>query len=156
VLFDAFGERMQPMDGLARMTEDGRLGRKSGKGFYRYEHGKRREVSQAAYEIIGAAADSDVPRHDTTARLVYAMLNEAARAVDEGVVQSPRDGDIGAVFGIGFPPFRAGPLRYLDAIGAADAVATLERLAEQYGNRFDPCPRLRQMAAAGARFYPQD
>lgn len=156
ILHDAFGERMRPMDGLAGMVEDGRLGRKAGKGFYQYERGKRRDVSQAAYEIIGAVADSSVPREDVATRLVFAMLNEAARAVDEAVVASPRDGDIAAVFGIGFPPFRGGPLRYLDEIGASHAVATLQRLTERYGSRFTPCPMLLRMEAEGGRFYPHD
>lgn len=156
ILHQAFGERMEPMDGLTRMVEDGRLGRKSGRGFYRYEHGKRREVSQAAYEIIGAVADSSVDREDVTARLVFAMLNEAARAIDEGVVSLPRDGDIAAIFGIGFPPFRGGPLRYLDELGAAYAVTTLQRLAERYGDRFTPCPLLQRLETEGGRFYPRD
>ncbi len=154
VLYEAFGERMRPMAGLARMTEDRRLGRKSRRGFYRYEQGERRGVDEAVYEIIEAEIASHVPRGDIGRRLTYSMLNEAARAVDEGVVRSPRDGDIGAVFGIGFPAFRGGPLRYLDDVGAAQAVETLEQLAEEYGERFAPCPRLQRMAAGAERFYP--
>jgi 3-hydroxyacyl-CoA dehydrogenase/enoyl-CoA hydratase/3-hydroxybutyryl-CoA epimerase len=153
VLHEAFGDRLSPMEGLSRMTAEGRLGRKSGRGFYRYEEGKKRGVDEAAYEIIEAEADSTVPREDVTRRLVYAMLNEAARAVDEGVVRSPRDGDIGAIFGIGFPPFRGGPLRYLDDLGEDNAVRTLEDLAQRYGERFAPAPRLTDMVAGGARFY---
>jgi 3-hydroxyacyl-CoA dehydrogenase/enoyl-CoA hydratase/3-hydroxybutyryl-CoA epimerase len=154
VLHEAFGERMEPRGSILRMIEDGRLGRKSGSGFYRYEKGKKLEVDETAYEIIEAAASSKVPREDVAQRLVYAMLNEAARALDEGVVRSPRDGDVGAIFGIGFPPFLGGPLRHLDEIGAKGAVATLQRLAETYGDRFAPCPRLVRMAEAGERFYP--
>ncbi len=82
------------------------------------------------------------------------MLNEAARAVEEGVVRSPRDGDIGAVYGIGYPPFRGGPLRQLDEVGAARIVDTLERLAQAYGDRFAPAPVLLQMAKSNLRFYP--
>jgi 3-hydroxyacyl-CoA dehydrogenase/enoyl-CoA hydratase/3-hydroxybutyryl-CoA epimerase len=156
VMLEAFGERMRPIDGIARMTDEGRLGRKAGRGFFLYEHGKRREVDLAVYEIIGAAADSRVPRDDVTLRPLYAMLNEAARAADEGVVRSPRDGDIGAIFGIGFPPFLGGPLRYLDALGAARVVDVLEGLAGRHGERFVPAPRLRQMAESGARFYSDD
>ena len=89
-----------------------------------------------------------------TKRLVFSMLNEAARALDEGVVRSPRDGDMGAIFGIGFPPFLGGPLRHLDEIGAKRAAETLQQLTETYGERFAPCPRLVLMAAAGERFYP--
>lgn len=154
VLHEAFGDRLQPMPGLARMIEDGRLGRKTGRGFFRYEHGKKGQVDETAYEIIGAVAGSSVPREDVPTRLVHAMLNEAARALDEGVARSARDGDIGAVFGIGFPPFRGGPLRYLDTLGAGSAVAALEELAGKYGDRFAPAPALVRMAQHGDRFYP--
>jgi 3-hydroxyacyl-CoA dehydrogenase/enoyl-CoA hydratase/3-hydroxybutyryl-CoA epimerase len=153
VLHEAFGDRMKPMDGLGRMTQDGRIGRKSGSGFYRYEKGKKQEADETSYEIIGAAPSTKVPREDVTLRMVYAMLNEAVRALDEGVVRMPRDGDIGAVFGIGYPPFQGGPLRYLDEVGARSAVETLEVLADKYGDRFTPCPRLVRMAEAGDRFY---
>jgi 3-hydroxyacyl-CoA dehydrogenase/enoyl-CoA hydratase/3-hydroxybutyryl-CoA epimerase len=153
VLYEAFGERLRPMEGLARMTADGRLGRKSARGFYLYFGGKKRQVDQTAYEIIGAVPSSSVPKEDIRDRLVFAMLNEAARALDDGVVRSPRDGDIGAVFGIGFPPFRGGPLRYLDIIGAAEAVRVLRGLAERYGDRFAPAARLERMAETGQTFY---
>jgi 3-hydroxyacyl-CoA dehydrogenase/enoyl-CoA hydratase/3-hydroxybutyryl-CoA epimerase len=86
--------------------------------------------------------------------MVYALLNEAARALEEGVVRGARDGDIGAVFGIGYPAFRGGPLRYLDAIGPGVAVERLEALARRYGPRFAPAAALRRMAASGARFHP--
>ena len=153
VLHEAFGDRLRPMEGMSRMTAEGRLGRKSGRGFYRYEEGKKQGVDEAAYEIIEAEVGSKVPREDVTHRLVYAMLNEAARAVDEGVVRSARDGDIGAIFGIGFPPFRGGPLRYLDDLGVESAVTTLKALTDKYGERFRPAPRLTEMARRGARFY---
>jgi len=81
------------------------------------------------------------------------MLNEAARAVGEGVVRVPRDGDIGAVFGIGFPPFRGGPLRHADDLGAGRIVAELERLTGQYGGRFAPCEVLQDQARRNTRFY---
>jgi 3-hydroxyacyl-CoA dehydrogenase/enoyl-CoA hydratase/3-hydroxybutyryl-CoA epimerase len=155
VMHAAFGDRMTPPGGLQRLTEDGRLGRKSQRGFFRYEAGKRREVDMAAYEIIGAHPDPQVPRDDVQPRLVYIMLNEAVRALDEGVTRNARDGDIGAVFGIGFPAFRGGPLRCLDETGLPQAVATLEMLAQQYGERFVPCERLVSMARAGDVFHPR-
>jgi 3-hydroxyacyl-CoA dehydrogenase/enoyl-CoA hydratase/3-hydroxybutyryl-CoA epimerase len=86
-------------------------------------------------------------------RLVYIMLNEAALAMAEGVVRSPRDGDLGAIFGIGYPPFRGGPLRYLDRIGSAQAVQTLEELAATVGPRFTPAPVLVEHARNGGAFY---
>lgn len=66
------------------------------------------------------------------------MLNEAARCFDEQIIRSARDGDIGAVFGIGFPPFLGGPFRYMDTIGAGEVAAILQRPAAQFGPRFTP------------------
>lgn len=158
VLHDAFGDRMRPMDGLGRMTEQGRLGKKSGRGFYSYAVGKRKtkKTDATASEIIGVASESTVANEDITLRLVYAMLNEAVRALDEHVVRSARDGDLGAIFGIGFPPFRGGPLRYLDAVGGSNAVAILEELAAKYGDRFAPAPSLVRLVDEGQRFYPEN
>ncbi len=154
VMFEAYGERLRPVEGIGKLTADGRLGRKSGRGFYRYEGGKRRGIDETAYEIIGARPSTTVSREDATDRLLFAMLNEAARAVEQGVVRSPRDGDIGAVFGIGFPPFRGGPLRYLDSLGASHAVETLSELTGKYGPRFEPAPILQRMATDSSLFYP--
>ena len=84
------------------------------------------------------------------------MLNEAARCFDERVVRSARDGDIGAVFGIGFPPFLGGPFRYMDTLGAGEVAAILQRLAAQYGPRFTPCDTLLHMAEQGATFWPAE
>jgi 3-hydroxyacyl-CoA dehydrogenase/enoyl-CoA hydratase/3-hydroxybutyryl-CoA epimerase len=84
---------------------------------------------------------------------VLPIVNEAARALAEAIVRSPRDGDIGAIFGFGFPPFRGGPLRYADDLGAERVVTDLERLAERYGARFAPCEVLQEHARAGTKFY---
>lgn len=81
------------------------------------------------------------------------MLNEAVRCLDEGIIRSPRDGDIGAVFGIGFPPFLGGPFRYMDKLGSNNVVEILRRLEQQHGERFAPCERLVQMAEQNEKFY---
>jgi 3-hydroxyacyl-CoA dehydrogenase/enoyl-CoA hydratase/3-hydroxybutyryl-CoA epimerase len=145
---------MRPLAALETMVADGRLGRKSGLGFYRYDGGKRRGVDEAVYAVLGARPRAALPDPEVEQRLVYAMLNEAARAADEGVVRSPRDGDVAAIFGIGYPPFRGGPLRTLDRTGAARAVEDLERLTRMYGERFTPAPALARLASAGGRYYP--
>jgi 3-hydroxyacyl-CoA dehydrogenase/enoyl-CoA hydratase/3-hydroxybutyryl-CoA epimerase len=154
VLFDAFGERMRPLAALEKMVAEGRLGRKSGLGFYRYEKGKRGRVDEPVYALLGAKPGAAIPDPDVEQRMIYPMLNEAARALDEGVVRSARDGDIAAVFGIGYPPFRGGPLRTLDRTGAARAVETLDRLARVYGDRFAPAPALQRLAETGGRYFP--
>jgi 3-hydroxyacyl-CoA dehydrogenase/enoyl-CoA hydratase/3-hydroxybutyryl-CoA epimerase len=82
------------------------------------------------------------------------MLNEAAMACSDGVVRSSRDGDIGALFGIGFPAFRGGPLRVIDDVGAGRVVDVLGQLRDRCGERFAPAPSLVDMANRGARYYP--
>jgi 3-hydroxyacyl-CoA dehydrogenase/enoyl-CoA hydratase/3-hydroxybutyryl-CoA epimerase len=81
------------------------------------------------------------------------MVNEAIRCVGEGVVRSARDADLAAVFGIGFPPFRGGPIRYADALGAAALLGKLEALRAKHGERFAPAPLLVEHARSGRRFH---
>ena len=82
------------------------------------------------------------------------MVNEAVRCLEEGIVRQPRDGDLGAVFGIGFPPFRGGPYRYVDSVGASEIVRQLEALEARHPGRYAPCETLVDMAKRGRRFYP--
>jgi 3-hydroxyacyl-CoA dehydrogenase/enoyl-CoA hydratase/3-hydroxybutyryl-CoA epimerase len=154
VMQAAFGERMTPAPGISKMVEAGRLGRKSGKGFYLYHDGHKTDPDPAAYRLLGVTPLASVDPGEIERRLVYIMLNEAAMAALEGVVRSARDGDVGAIFGIGYPAFRGGPLRYIDMLGATRVVQTLEALAAAYGPRFTPAPALVAMAQAGRRFHP--
>jgi len=154
VMLAAYGDRLQPAAGVAALVKAGRLGRKSGRGFYEYRGGKKRGVDASAYELLGVHPNGGPRPAEVLQRLVLGILNEAARAVGEGVVRSPRDGDIGAIFGFGFPPFRGGPLRHADDLGAARLVADLERLAERLGPRFAPCEVLQDLARRNAKFYP--
>src|SRR2546426_7172268 len=154
VLHAAFGDRLVPAPAFALLVKDGRLGRKAGKGFYKYAKGKKRGVDPAAHALVGVHPHGGVRPAEILQRVVLTMLNEAARAVGEGVVRSPRDGDLGALFGFGFPPFRGGPLRHVDDLGAARVVADLERLADRYGERFSPCEVLQDQARRHGKFYP--
>jgi 3-hydroxyacyl-CoA dehydrogenase/enoyl-CoA hydratase/3-hydroxybutyryl-CoA epimerase len=95
-----------------------------------------------------------VPASEIQQRCVLPMLNEAVRCLQHGIVRHARDGDIGAVFGIGFPPFLGGPFRYLDTIGLPAVVEQLDALNARYPGRFDPAALLREMAATGRRFHP--
>ena len=155
VMHGAFGARLAPSDFVRAMTADGRLGRKNGRGFYRYEAGKRRGPDDSVYRLAGVTKQPNVDERWVERRLVYSMLNEAALAAADGVIRSPRDGDIGAIFGIGFPPFRGGPLRMIDSLGATQVVRTLRELGDAHGARFDAAPSLVEMAERGGRYYPE-
>ena len=154
VMHAAFGDRLAPAIRIDALVQAGRLGRKNGKGFFAYEGGKRQGVAEEVYGLLGLTRGTGPGAEAVTERLTLAMLNEAARALEEGVVRSPRDGDIGAIFGIGYPPFRGGPFRTLDAMGAATVVTKLERLAAELGPRFAPAAVLSDQARSGGRFYP--
>lgn len=153
VFHDAFGARLAPPPVVDKLVKAGRLGRKAGKGFYRYTKGKKGKVDRAVYDVLDVRPNRDPELGDIEARLMAAMLNEAVRAVSESVVRKPRDGDIGAIFGFGFPPFRGGPLRYIDDLGPEKLLTDLERFASRHGDRFAPAERLVEMARTGQRFY---
>jgi len=155
VMIGAFGDRMIPAVSLAKVIEAGRTGRKGGKGFYRYEQGTKKGVDESVYPLFSSTGQRMlIGARDIVERCVFAMLNEAARCLEEGIVSSPRDGDVGAVFGIGFPPFRGGPFRYLDTLGIPTVIRALEVLDGRFSPRFRPAQILREMAASGAHFYP--
>jgi len=157
VMLEALGERVKPAIPLDALVASGRMGRKNGRGFFRYENGKKAGVDEAVYGLLGITkGKAGTPNAAAiTQRLSLAMLNEAARALEEGVIRTPRDGDIGAIFGIGYPPFRGGPFRTLDAMGAKAAVGALEHLASTCGPRFAPAPILIDQARGSGRFHPQ-
>ena len=150
----AYGDRMKGGNTLDHMLAAGRLGRKNGRGFYRYRGGRKAGADTSVYGLLGARPVENTSTELIERRLIYVMLNEAAAACAEEVVRSARDGDIGAIYGIGFPAFRGGPLRAIDDLGASRVVSTLHELEDQYGDRFRPAPALAEMARQGGRYYP--
>lgn len=159
VLGGFFAERgLAPDSAAGEIARAGFKGQKSGLGFYRYEAGrsgrsKPAGVHEALYAFFG-----DEPRRSIDAaviqdRLALVFVNEAVRCLDDGILASAQDGDVGAVFGLGFPPFRGGPFRYVDAETAPAVFARLERLALQHGPSYQPAPSLRERARTGERFY---
>jgi 3-hydroxyacyl-CoA dehydrogenase/enoyl-CoA hydratase/3-hydroxybutyryl-CoA epimerase len=154
VLYQAFGERMKPPAALEKVIADGRLGRKSQRGFYRYAEGKKGEVDESVYDLLpGGPKRRAVDRREITDRVVLGMVNEAIRCLGEGILRSARDGDVGAVFGLGFPPFRGGPFRHADQLGARQLLDRLEALRARYGDRFEPAPLLVEHARSGRGFH---
>ncbi|MHC4429422.1 MAG: 3-hydroxyacyl-CoA dehydrogenase NAD-binding domain-containing protein, partial [Planctomycetota bacterium] len=139
-----------------RLHEAGCDGRKSKRGFYLYDGRKRKgrkPVNEQVYALLGGKPRKRVPAGQTWQRLAFLMINEAAYCLQEEVIASPRDGDVGSILGLGFPPFRGGPFRYMDSLGVASAVETMERLRDAHGPRFEPAPLLRDMARSGSSFY---
>jgi len=152
-MLEAFGERMIPPESLQRVISDGRLGRKNKKGFYTYD-GKKKKVDETIYDLVpNGRKRKHLPAEEIQQRLSLGMCNEAALCLQEGILHSARDGDVGAIFGLGFPPFRGGPFRYMDAVGAAEIVRRLRGFEERFGKRFQPAQVLVDMAGSGKKFH---
>lgn len=166
ILVGRFGDRFKAPDILDKVVKDDRKGKKNGKGFYEYGHSspkllfwkknKKRQVDKSIYSLIGIVPENNLSKTDIAQRCVMMMLNEAARCLDEKIIRSARDGDVGAVFGIGFPPFFGGPFRYMDNFGITKTVETLKVLATRHGDKFQPCDLLCQMAENNQTFYSVD
>jgi 3-hydroxyacyl-CoA dehydrogenase/enoyl-CoA hydratase/3-hydroxybutyryl-CoA epimerase len=136
VVREAHGADAMP-PGLDKLIADGRYGRKSKKGFYRYD-GKKKGVDESVYQLLGIQPEKQMASEEIAERCVLQMVNEAYKCLRERVLRSERDGDIGAIFGLGFPPFRGGPFRYVENRGK-DAVRTKLRLmVKELGGRFSP------------------
>ncbi len=129
----------------------GRPGRKGGAGFYEYPAGGKKHLwGDLAKHFPQAATQPDVK--DVQKRILYIQALETARCLEENVLTHPADGDLGSVYGWGFPTWAGGTLSLIETVGVADFVAECDRLAQQYGPRFTPTAQLRQMAAAGKGF----
>jgi 3-hydroxyacyl-CoA dehydrogenase/enoyl-CoA hydratase/3-hydroxybutyryl-CoA epimerase len=153
IMHEAFGERMVAPATTDQLVADGRLGRKAKKGFYTYD-GKKKEVDSTVYALLPHGKDRKrLDRSEMAERCVLQLVNEAIRALGEGVLRSPRDGDIGAVFGLGFPPFTGGPFRYADSMGIGRLLERTEHYQEKYGARFEPAPLLPEYVKAKRKFY---
>ncbi len=150
ILHDAYGERMETSSVLQKMIKNNYMGKKNGKGFYLHK-GKRRSHHEEVYDLQdGKAVLDDKVICD---RAILIMLNEAARCLDEGVVDNARYLDMAMVMGTGFPAFRGGLLRYADNRGIADVVASLTALEEKFGERFAPATLLLNMVDNNELFY---
>ncbi len=132
---------------VQRLTDAGMQGKRGGRGFYRYD-GKKRTPNPDVYALIGMAPGAVWHDEETARRLTLLFVNEAARCLDEGVLRSAAEGDLGAVMGVGFPPFLGGPFRWADTEGVVMR-DDLRRLAARYGDRYTPSASLMK----GRRFY---
>ncbi|MEM6682496.1 MAG: 3-hydroxyacyl-CoA dehydrogenase NAD-binding domain-containing protein [Pseudomonadota bacterium] len=140
-------------DVVDTMYNMGRYGRKNGKGFFVYPEDGGKKYLWPEITAHFPLADDQPDAAEVKTRLIYRQLVECARCYEEGVLETPEDGDLGAIFGWGFAPFTGGPFSHMDTIGIANVVAELDRLAQAYGERFSPPQLLRDMAANGETFY---
>jgi len=155
VLHEAFGERLTPSGPLVAIGDTDRLGRKGGRGFYRYD-GKKEEVDPGIYAALGSAVPRDrveLPEDEIRGRLVLSMINEAARVLEDGIAASAADVDLAMIMGTGFAPFRGGLLRFADEIHARRLVERGRHFAEKAGARFEPPPLLLRLGEEDRRFY---
>lgn len=156
ILHDGFGARMQPAPFNTKIVAAGRLGKKNGKGMYQYldSSGKKKELNPEIYSILGVTpAKGKISREEILDRCVLPMINEASRCLDEKIVESAAEVDLGMIMGTGFPPFRGGLLRYADSVGAKTIVAKLKKYQTRFGIRYEPSATLLQMAEKGSTFH---
>ena len=155
-MFEGFGERMTPSPILGAMMEAGRLGKKTGRGFYAYDSSGKRQPDPGVGEVLAphVKGTRTFNTGEIVHRLIYPMINEATLTLEEDVVDTPETIDAAMILGAGFPPFTGGLLRYADSVGAVKVTAELEKLAHELGRRFYPSRTLTDMAREGKVFYP--
>ncbi len=152
VLHSAFGERLDPPTLLKKVEEAKLVGKKGGEGIYAYAEGKRAGINPKVQAWI-TAAPVKKQKGEIQDRLALAMVNEAARVLESGIVSDPRTLDLAMIFGTGFPPFLGGPLRYADSVGIKVVHQKLEMLSKVAGENYAPCQLIKDMAARGQSFY---
>lgn len=149
-----FSDRMRVPECLDEMVKTGLLGRKSGAGFYIHDKSKEAQPHPLVAKFARGQKARALPHKELEERMVFLMLNEAARCLEEEIVSAPADVDFAMIMGTGFAPFRGGPLRYADSLGAARLTGAMEHLVDNGAVQFTPCALLRRMAGEGVKFYP--
>ena len=161
VMAEGFPDRMKPdyKGAIELLYENKRLGQKNGVGFYKYETDKRgkpkKVADEATYELLKATTDSDKQTFEDQAiidRTMLAFCNETVRCLEDNIVSTPSEADMAMIMGVGFPPFRGGPCRYIDQMGLDNYLALCEKYAH-LGKAYEAPQKIRDMAAAGETFY---
>jgi len=162
VMAEGFPDRMKPdyKGAIKHLFENNRLGQKNGVGFYKYETDKRgkpqKTADEATYELLKATTDGDTQTFEDQAiidRMMLAFCNETVRCLEDNIVATPAEADMAMIMGVGFPPFRGGPCRYIDQLGLDNYLALCEQYAH-LGKAYEAPQKIRDMAAAGETFYP--
>jgi enoyl-CoA hydratase / long-chain 3-hydroxyacyl-CoA dehydrogenase len=139
---------------MENMIAKGWLGKKSGQGFYTYDKKKKTINDEVKAYVKGfVQQDLGLKEPEIQDRIVSRFVNEAAKCLEDEIIENPVVGDIGLVFGTGFAPFRGGPFRYLDQVGVARYVDTMNGFADRYGPQFEPCQLLKDYAATDKKFH---
>lgn len=152
-------DRVDISDSAQRLADVNLLGQKTNIGFYHYgpaESGPRKDrkdFNADIYRNLGQTSRTTPPAEIVQDRLTLMMVNEAVRCLNEDVLRSPSDGDVGAVFGLGFPPYLGGPFRYIDQAGPDTVARRMRDLAYQYGTRFEPADQIVEHEEHGTRFH---
>jgi len=161
VMAEGFPDRMKPdyKGAIELLYENKRLGQKNGVGFYKYEMDKRgkpkKVADEATYELLKTTTDSDKQTFEDQAiidRTMLAFCNETVRCLEDNIVSTPSEADMAMIMGVGFPPFRGGPCRYIDQMGLDNYLALCEKYA-YLGKAYEAPQKIRDMAAAGETFY---
>ena len=161
VMAEGFPDRMKPdyKGAIELLYENKRLGQKNGVGFYKYEMDKRgkpkKVADEATYELLKTTTDSEKQTFDDQAiidRTMLAFCNETVRCLEDNIVSTPSEADMAMIMGVGFPPFRGGPCRYIDQMGLDNYLALCEKYA-YLGKAYEAPQKIRDMAAAGETFY---
>ena len=158
VMADFVADRIELLD-ASPLVDAGYIGRKAKKGFYSYKNAKSkgpRPVDTGIYEFFGGSERKYFEHKDIQERISMAMINEAVMCLEEGVLKSAVDGDVGAVFGLGFPPQLGGPFFYLEEMGLGNAVELLARLEEEHGKRFGAANMLKEYANQEVSFLVKE
>ena len=154
-MWQAFPDRVIASPVLNAMAKSGRLGQKSGRGFFLHDP-KRKQLQPdptlAAFLEIYRQPPREMPLEAITDRLLLPMLLEATRVLEAGIVRDPRDVDLGMIFGLGFPAEKGGLLYWADSLGTPHILERLKPLAH-LGTRIQPTPLLLELARAGKGFY---
>ena len=140
------------MPAMYKMRDLGRTSRKAGGAFYDYPEGGKKRLWSGLKDAFPPAAEQP-EQEELKQRFLYAQAMETARCLEEGVLETPQDADLGAVYGWGFPAWTGGTISYIDTVGVETFVREADRLAQRYGPRFAPSAWLRAKAASGEPFY---
>ena len=154
IIYQVQGDKIKPHPSLGLLVSNERLGLKNGQGFYKY-HKDQGRFDKSVYKFfpVHSEKSQSMTNKEIQERLMLAMVNEALICLDEGIIDSPQEGDIAALLGLGFPPVIGGPFNYVDSQGAGEVLKKLHNLSVKYGTRYISPVLLKDASVSGNKFY---